>query len=87
MPVRRIIHSARFQRSLKTLPIYLVDQVIERTVLLQKDLFHPPLRTHKLHGKLSGLWSFSVDQKYRVVFQRIKSDVILLDVGDHAVYQ
>lgn len=29
----------------------------------------PVLRTHKLTGELSGLWSFSVDYDCRVVFR------------------
>lgn len=87
MPVKRVIHSPKFQRSLQGLPLDLVDKVVERTLLLRKDFFHPALKTHKLHGKLAGLWSFSVDWKYRVVFERAGSSVILLDVGDHAVYQ
>lgn len=53
----------------------------------RKNLFDPALRTHKLHGELSGLWSFSIDQNYRIVFERTKGGVIFLDVGDHAVYQ
>lgn len=87
MPIKRVIHSPKFERSLRRLPLDLVDKVVERTLVLQKDLFHPSLQTHKLHGKLSGLWSFSIDQKYRVIFERVGSSVILLDVGDHAVYR
>lgn len=87
MPIEHIVHTPKFQRSLQTLSLDLIDKTVERIALLQKDLFHPSLRTHKLHGKLSGLWSFSVDQKFRVIFQRVGSSIILLDVGDHALYQ
>lgn len=37
--------------------------------LFVKDPFHPQLRTHKLSGKLKGLWAFSIDYKYRVIFR------------------
>ena len=30
--------------------------------------FNPKLKTHKLSGKLKGLWSFYVDYDFRVVF-------------------
>lgn len=87
MPVKRVVHSPKFQRSLHALPLDLIDKVVGRIALAQKDMFHPSLRTHKLHGKLLGLWSFSVDQKYRVIFELTRSSIILIDVGDHDVYQ
>lgn len=87
MSAKRVVHSPKFQRSLQKLPLGLIEKIVERILILQKDVFHPSLQTHKLHGKLSGLWSFSVDQKYRVVFERARNSLILLDVGDHAIYQ
>ena len=36
--------------------------------------FSPQLRTHKLSGKLHGLWAFSIDDAYRVVFEFIDED-------------
>ncbi len=53
----------------------------------RKNPFGPALRTHKLHGELSGLWSFSIDQKYRIIFEMTKDGIIFLDVGDHDIYQ
>jgi addiction module RelE/StbE family toxin len=52
--------------------------------LFVKDPFHPRLRTHKLTGKLEGLWAFSVDYDTRVIFSFIgKEDVVLIDIGGH----
>ena len=46
--------------------------------------FSPRLRTHKLSGKLHGLWAFSIDDDYRVVFEFIDEDrVLLIDIGTH----
>lgn len=46
--------------------------------------FSPRLRTHKLSGKLHGLWAFSIDDDYRVVFKFINEDrVLLIDIGTH----
>ena len=46
--------------------------------------FDPKLRTHKLTGKLKGLWSFSVSYDYRVIFRFINDrDVLLIDIGNH----
>ena len=46
--------------------------------------FDQKIRTHKLSGKLEGLWAFSVDKDCRVVFEFIEKDrVLLIDVGSH----
>jgi len=52
--------------------------------LFIEDPFNPQLRTHKLTGKLSGLWAFSVSYDCRVIFKFIKGDeVLLIDIGSH----
>jgi len=46
--------------------------------------FHPSLRTHKLGGKLKGLWAFAAAYDCRVVFQLLDDqDVLLIDIGKH----
>jgi len=48
---------------------------------------HKQLRVHKLHGKFSDYFSFSVNHKMRIVFEYIsKSEVALLSIGDHDIY-
>ena len=45
---------------------------------------HPTLKTHKLSGKLKGLWAFVVAYDCRIVFQfSDKQDVLLIDIGKH----
>ena len=53
--------------------------------LFGSDPFAHVLRTHKLTGKLSGCWAFSVEHDCRVVFQFVKGHgkVLLIDVGTH----
>ena len=52
--------------------------------LFSKNLFNPQLRTHKLTGKLEGLWALSIDYDCRVIFQFIdKNEVLLIDIGGH----
>ncbi|MEK7480667.1 MAG: type II toxin-antitoxin system mRNA interferase toxin, RelE/StbE family [Patescibacteria group bacterium] len=85
-----VIPTSRFRFSLKKLPIALVEKVVERTLLFKKNPFDPLLQTHKLHGKLKNKWSFSVDNRFRVVFEFNKlnrSEVIFLDIGDHDLYR
>ena len=46
--------------------------------------FNPMLRTHKLRGKLKGLWVFSCFYDCRVIFKFIKQEeVLLIDIGSH----
>ena len=52
--------------------------------LFAKSPFSPRLRTHKLTGKLDGLWAFSVDFDCRVVFQFLdENEVLFIDIGGH----
>ncbi len=52
--------------------------------MFSKDPFDQRLRTHKLTGKLEGLWAFSVDFDCRVIFKFLgKSEVFLIDIGSH----
>ncbi len=52
--------------------------------LFERDPFHPMLKTHKLSGKLKGLWAFVVEYDCRVVFEFMGKDkAILVDIGTH----
>jgi addiction module RelE/StbE family toxin len=52
--------------------------------LFSKDPFDRRLRTHKLSGKLEGLWALSVGYDCRVVFKFLGNDeVLLVDIGSH----
>jgi mRNA-degrading endonuclease RelE of RelBE toxin-antitoxin system len=43
-----------------------------------------PTTPLKLGGKLAGQWAFSIDEDYRVLFEFIDSDsVLLIDIGTH----
>ena len=49
---------------------------------------HKQLKVHKLHGKMNGRYSFSVNYSYRIVFEyESKNVVALLTIGDHDVYK
>lgn len=56
---------------------------------LTEDAFHPSLRTHKLMGELSDIWSCSIDYNYRILFQFMEdsenysSSILLLNISTH----
>ena len=51
--------------------------------------FDPALKTHKLHGKLSGLWACEVEYDCRIVFtfendpETGETLIVLADIGKH----
>ena len=83
-----IRYAPEFQRDYRKLPERIRVRVKERGALFTADPFHPLLRTHKLSGKLAGVWAFTVDFRHRVLFEFIgESEVLLLRVGDHSIYR
>ncbi len=52
--------------------------------LFSQNFFNLRLRTHKLTGKLEGLWAFSIDNDCRIVFKFLEKDeILLIDLGSH----
>ena len=46
--------------------------------------FNPRLRTHKLTGKLEGLWAFGISYDCRVIFKYLnENEILLIDIGSH----
>ena len=57
-----------------------------RLELFINDPFDSKLKTHKLSGKLKGLWSFSIEYDLRVVFfftDEKPKKAIFVDLGTH----
>ncbi len=83
----RIVYTPNFIREYKNLPLALQEEVKEKIALFAKDPRQPSLKTHKLKGRLQGSFSFSVNYRYRIIFEYDSgSTVALLGVGDHSIY-
>ena len=77
-----------FARKFNRLGVALQDEVMEKIELFKDEKNHKYLKVHKLHGVLSGRYSFSVNYKTRIVFSYLsKNEAVLLAVGDHDVYK
>lgn len=62
----------------------LKDRFWEAAEIFEKDPFNSRLRTHKLTGKLEGLWAFSVNFDCRIIFKFLsKTEALLIDIGGH----
>lgn len=82
-----IIYDEGFAEEFLKLPIHIQGKATKAERLFHNDIFHPSLRLHKLHGKLKGLWSISIDRRHRIVFEYMKKDVIVFhSIGQHAIY-
>ncbi len=84
----RVDVTSRFERSFNALPPDLQRLTVERVAWFAANPFDPRLKTHKLKGRLKGIWSFSITHAHRVLVTFPKSGVALLhDVGTHDVYR
>jgi len=63
-----------------------LEKQYEKTLkLLEINPHHPSLRLHQLKGKLSNLYSVSINLSYRIKLDFIIEDEIIIpiDVGNH----
>ena len=83
-----ITYAPKFLRQLKKLEPTLREEVKDKLGVFQDRSSHMLLKVHKLHGELSDCWAFSVNYKYRIVFEYISGNEInLLAIDDHDVYK
>jgi toxin HigB-1 len=63
----------------------LISQYQKTLNLLELNPNHPSLRLHKLHGKLSELYSVSINISYRIsIYFLIENNKIIpVDIGSH----
>jgi mRNA-degrading endonuclease YafQ of YafQ-DinJ toxin-antitoxin module len=90
--MRQLVWSNTFRRalrrSLRRQP-HLRSEIESTLRLLQEDPFAPRLATHKLKGKLRGIWACSAAFDLRILFELVPSekggedDVFLLEIGTH----
>ena len=82
----KIYYHPQFFKSYELLNKEIKRKAEGKEKIFREDSFHPSLRTHKLKGKLKNQWSFSVNNRYRIIFEFSDGDVIFLDIGTHKIY-
>ena len=88
MRISKIHYTKHFNRAYKKFPQNIKLHVTEREGLFRADCFDTRLETHKLGGKLEGLWAFSITKKYRILFIfESNNEVTFLDIDDHDLYR
>lgn len=87
MKIKKVYYTKNFAKKASKLPMGLKSEIEEKENLFRRNVFDPSLKTHKLKGKLSNVWSFSITHKYRVLFLfTVKDEVLFFNVGGHEVY-
>ena len=83
----KLIYSSRFTKSYKKLVKgnkQLEDKIIKTITTFQTSSTHLSLRLHKL--KKYEYWSLSVNMTIRIIFEYNQNSVLLIDIGDHSIY-
>ncbi len=83
-----VIHyTSDFRKAYKKLPHEIQNTIDRKDKIFRGNPFQPSLKTHKLHGPLSGLWSFWITRDYRILFEFVKDGAIFHDIGTHEIYR
>lgn len=84
----KVKYTPNFFRKLKKLENDLQEEVFEKIELFENEENHKILKVHKLHGKIKGLHSLSVNYHVRIVFEYISNNTALfLTIGNHNIYK
>lgn len=84
----KIIYTSKFAREYKKLPKEIKLLAENKEKIFRRDPFDKSIDTHKLRGRLKDFWSFSVDLKFRIVFEFGKNNVVYFhSAGDHSIYR
>ncbi len=83
-----LVWDAGFKRSYKKrigTDMVLKKKFWDAITLFTDQPFDSRLKTHKLSGRLKGLWAFSIAYDCRVVFKFLEEGktVLLIDIGTH----
>ena len=90
--MRHLVWHTSFRRAFKRKTRHdprLQERILETLAALAENPFEPALKTHKLRGRLEGLWACWVEYDCRVVFalEPAPSDgddlIVLVDLGTH----
>jgi addiction module RelE/StbE family toxin len=84
----QILYSEKFKKQFRKLSNQLKDTVEVKIQLLKANPFDQRLKTHKLKGELAAYYAFSVNNKYRIIFQIDEhANIKLHYVGNHDIYE
>jgi len=84
----KISYSSKFAREYHKLPLAVKRTAEKKEQIFRESPFDERLKTHKLKGVLKDFYSFSIDNKHRVIFEMVnKQKVWFHSVGSHTIYK
>ena len=87
MPFKLIYPESYIKRARKFLKKHpeIHSQYRKTLALLELNPYHPSLRLHSLHDRMSGLSSVSINISYRTVLELIieGDEILLVNIGKH----
>lgn len=84
----QIEYSTNFAREFKKLSQNKQKEALKAEKIFKADQFAVKLKTHKLTGKLKGLWAFSINYQDRIIFEFAgEGKVIFYRIGSHDIYK
>lgn len=84
----RIVYNPRFAKKLNHHSLEEQKKILGKLHLFWKNPYENSLKTHRLSGKLNGLWSFSVSYHLRILFRFVQGDIVeFIDIGGHEIYK
>lgn len=87
MKIKSVYYSFHFKKAARKYSAY-QKQIEEKVGKFLKNPFDPSLKTHKLSGKFSSYWSFSINYHLRILFEFLdKESVGFIDLGTHEIYK
>lgn len=82
-----IIYTSKFQREYKKLTSEIKMSAKIAVEIFKHNPHDPRLHIHKLSGKFSTFWSFSISNRHRIICEFDKGKVYFHSIGDHSIYQ
>lgn len=84
----KIYYLPKFIKQYKKIPENIKIIATKKISLFKINPFDPRLKIHKLHGVLGDFWSFSINYKYRLIFDfEDKNIVRFYSIRNHDIYE
>ena len=82
----QIISTKKFDNQYKKLSKSVQGKFDEKVSLIISNLYHPALKTHKLHGKFKNCMSINITGDVRAIFQLKEEGLVMLfiEIGSHS---
>jgi mRNA-degrading endonuclease RelE of RelBE toxin-antitoxin system len=80
-----ILITEEFEKQYQRLPLPIQKKAEKKEKIFRQNPFYSSLHTEKLEPKSKEVWSFRIDQEYRILFKYLNPNkIIFLTCGHHS---